>query len=71
MDKPLLLIHGRDDTVVPIEQSRVMAEAMRRAGKPVELIELAGEDHWMSRADTRLRALQETVRFLEANNPPR
>lgn len=71
VDKPLLLIHGRDDTVVPIEQSRVMAEAMRRAGKPVELIELAGEDHWMSRADTRLRALQETVRFLEANNPPR
>ena len=48
-----------------------MAEAMRRAGKPVELIELAGEDHWMSRADTRLRALRETVRFLEANNPPR
>lgn len=71
VDKPLLLIHGRDDTVVPIEQSRVMAEAMRRAGTPVEMIELAGEDHWMSRADTRLRALRETVRFLEANNPPR
>ncbi|WP_307367794.1 S9 family peptidase [Brevundimonas sp. SORGH_AS_0993] len=71
VDKPLLLIHGRDDTVVPIEQSRVMAEAMRRAAKPVELIELTGEDHWMSRAETRLRALRETVRFLEANNPPR
>ena len=71
VDKPLLLIHGRDDTVVPIEQSRIMAEAMRRAGTPVEMIELAGEDHWMSRADTRLRALRETVRFLEANNPPR
>ena len=65
------LIHGRDDTVVAIEQSRVMAEAMRRAGKPVELIELEGEDHWLSRADTRRRMLRETVRFLEANNPPR
>jgi len=71
VDKPLLLIHGRDDTVVAIEQSRVMAEAMRRAGKPVELIELEGEDHWLSRADTRRRMLSETVRFLEANNPPR
>ncbi|WP_292074963.1 MULTISPECIES: alpha/beta hydrolase family protein [unclassified Brevundimonas] len=71
VDKPLLLIHGRDDTVVAIEQSRVMAEAMRRAGKPVELIELEGEDHWLSRADTRRRMLRETVRFLEANNPPR
>jgi len=69
VDKPLLLIHGRDDTVVAIEQSRVMAEAMKRAGKPVELIELAGEDHWLSRADTRQQMLRETVRFLEANNP--
>jgi dipeptidyl aminopeptidase/acylaminoacyl peptidase len=66
----LLLIHGRDDTVVPIEQSRVMANAMRRAGKPVEFIELDGEDHWLSRAETRQRMLTETVRFLEANNPP-
>jgi dipeptidyl aminopeptidase/acylaminoacyl peptidase len=68
-DAPILLLHGRDDTVVPIEQSRIMAEAMRRTGKPVELIELSGEDHWMSRADTRQQMLRETVRFLEAHNP--
>jgi len=71
VDSPLLLIHGRDDTVVPIEQSRIMAEAMRRAGKRAELIELQGEDHWMSRADTRQQMLRETVRFLETHNPPR
>nr|WP_209282489.1 S9 family peptidase [Brevundimonas alba] len=70
IDGPLLLIHGKDDTVVPIEQSRVMAEALRRAGKPVELVELPGEDHWLSRSDTRRQMLIETVRFLEANNPP-
>jgi len=68
-DSPMLLIHGRDDTVVPIEQSRVMAEALRRAGKPVEFVELAGEDHWLSRAETRQRMLAETVRFLQAHNP--
>jgi dipeptidyl aminopeptidase/acylaminoacyl peptidase len=68
-DGPLLLIHGKDDTVVPIEQSRVMAEALRRAGKPVEFVELPGEDHWLSRSATRLQMLAETVRFLEANNP--
>lgn len=70
IDGPLLLIHGKDDTVVPIEQSRVMAEALRRAGKPVELVELPGEDHWLSRSETRRQMLAETVRFLEANNPP-
>ena len=69
VDSPLLLIHGRDDTVVPIEQSRVMAQAMRRADKPVEFVELPGEDHWLSRSETRRQMLVETVRFLEANNP--
>ena len=70
-DAPILLLHGRDDTVVPIEQSRFLADALRRAGKPYEFVELTGEDHWLSRADTRRRMLTETVRFLEAHNPPR
>lgn len=69
IDGPLLLIHGRDDTVVPIEQSRLMADALRRAGKPVELIEMAGEDHWLSQSATRRRMLGETIRFLETHNP--
>jgi len=68
-DAPILLIHGRDDTVVPIVQSRLMESALRRAGKPVEFVELAGEDHYLSREETRQRMLTETVRFLEANNP--
>lgn len=69
-DAPILLIHGRDDSVVPIEQSRIMERALRQAGKPVEFIELDGEDHWLSRSDTRERMLTETVRFLQAHNPP-
>ncbi len=48
-----------------------MAAALRRAGKPHEVIELAGEDHWLSRAETRQRMLSATVAFLEANNPAR
>lgn len=69
VEGPLLLIHGKNDTVVNIEQSRVMADAMRRAGKPVELVELESEDHWLSRPETRQRMLRETVRFLTAHNP--
>jgi len=70
-DAPILLLHGRDDVVVPIAQSRVMAEALRRAGKPHEFVELDGEDHWLSRADTRTRMLTESMRFIEAHNPTR
>jgi len=69
VEGPLLLIHGKNDTVVNIEQSRVMADAMRRAGKPVELVELESEDHWLSRPETRQRMLRETVRFLTVHNP--
>ena len=69
-DAPVLLMHGQDDTVVPILQSVRMAEALDRVGRPYEFVRLEGEDHWLSRADTRQRMLNETVRFLEAHNPP-
>jgi dipeptidyl aminopeptidase/acylaminoacyl peptidase len=67
---PILLIHGEDDTVVPFEQSQVMLSALKRAGKPVQLVTLKHEDHWLSRSETRLQMLQATVDFLKANNPP-
>lgn len=68
-EAPILLMHGREDHVVPIIQSRVMADALRDAGKPYEFIELDGEDHWLSRGETRTRMLTETIRFLQAHNP--
>ena len=68
---PILLIHGKDDTVVPYAQSEEMASALRAAGKPVEFVTLKGEDHWLSEGKTRLQMLEATVAFLEKNNPPR
>ncbi|HEX2791142.1 MAG TPA: S9 family peptidase [Steroidobacteraceae bacterium] len=67
---PVLLIHGKDDTVVPYEQSDVMYDALRRAKKQVDLVTLKHEDHWLSRSETRLQMLQSSVDFLRANNPP-
>ena len=61
---PVLLIHGRDDTVVPITQSRLMERALARAGKSVQFVELEGEDHWLSGAKTRLQTLQALDAFL-------
>jgi dipeptidyl aminopeptidase/acylaminoacyl peptidase len=61
---PILLLHGTNDTVVPVRQSQRMADALRAAGKPVEFIEFKGEDHWLSDGATRVRLLQELERFL-------
>jgi dipeptidyl aminopeptidase/acylaminoacyl peptidase len=67
---PVLLIHGRDDVVVPFEQSQVMLDAMKSAKKDVEMVTLKREDHWLSRSETRLQMLQGSVQFLRVHNPP-
>lgn len=69
-DAPVLLIHGKDDIVVPYKQSLVMADALKDAGKPYQMVTLEGEDHWLSLGATRLKMLQETVSFVEKHNPP-
>jgi dipeptidyl aminopeptidase/acylaminoacyl peptidase len=69
-DGPILLIHGKDDTVVPYQQSAEMHRALERAGKPVQLVTLPAEDHWLSRGTTRLQMLKSAVAFLETHNPP-
>ena len=66
---PVLLIHGDDDTVVPIDQSRTMEQALRRAGKSVELIRLKGEDHGLSIASTRIQTLEQMDRFIQQQIP--
>jgi dipeptidyl aminopeptidase/acylaminoacyl peptidase len=67
---PLMLIHGRDDTTVPFDQSEAIAKAMKHAGKPVEFITLDKEDHYLSRSETRLQMLQSSIEFLRKYNPP-
>jgi dipeptidyl aminopeptidase/acylaminoacyl peptidase len=64
---PILLMHGVDDTVVPIAQSEIMAHALEQAGRKYTFIRLAGEDHWLSRGETRLQVLTEIEKFLAAN----
>ena len=45
---PVMLVHGADDPVLPAIQSRRMRDALRSAGKSVELIEVedAGHADW-------------------------
>ena len=64
---PVLLIHAVDDTVVPIAQSKKMERALAALGRPVKLVELKGEDHWLSRSETRIRVLAELESFLGAH----
>jgi dipeptidyl aminopeptidase/acylaminoacyl peptidase len=67
---PILLMHGKDDTVVRFEQSTIMANALKAAGKPYKLVELKGEDHWLSKTETRQQMLTELEAFLREHLGP-
>jgi acetyl esterase/lipase len=44
-DPPFLMIHGTDDDLVPVDQSRRMAAALRQVLAPASVIELRGVGH--------------------------
>lgn len=69
VEAPILLIHGLDDTVVPFDQSSSMADALKKAQKTYEFVQLKGEDHWLSRSDTRQQMLSAAVAFVQKYNP--
>ena len=64
---PVLLMHAVNDTVVPHDQSEAMAKELEKEHKPVTLVSLAGEDHWLSQSATRIQMLKELEKFLSAN----
>lgn len=68
-DAPIMLIHGKDDTVVPYDHSRLMADKLKDYDKPYELVPLEGEDHWLSLSSTRQQMLNAAVSFVEKHNP--
>jgi len=67
---PVLLIHGNDDTVVPIGQSIRMESELKKAGKAVTFVKLKGGDHWLSTNETRLETLRELDKFVSATIGP-
>lgn len=62
---PIMLIHGKDDTVVPFYQSEIMRDALVSAGKDYVFVELSGEDHWLSSGVTRTGMLSQSIDFID------
>jgi dipeptidyl aminopeptidase/acylaminoacyl peptidase len=62
---PVLLMHGANDLTVPVEQSRDMADALKKANHAdARYVELPLGDHDLSRQEDRARVLTEMERFL-------
>jgi dipeptidyl aminopeptidase/acylaminoacyl peptidase len=66
---PVLLMHGKLDLTVPVEQSREMADRLKAASKAHRYVEQPLGDHHFSRKEDRLQFLQEVDAFLAKYNP--
>lgn len=63
--KPVLILHGLLDDVVPPQASEEWAQALRRAGKTYEYKTYAGEPHGFLKRVTQLDAYARIERFLD------
>ncbi|MDX1522981.1 MAG: S9 family peptidase, partial [Anaerolineae bacterium] len=65
VQKPVLILHGLDDKVVPPEASAEWVEALRRAGKQFEFKTYAGEPHGFLKRENLLDVWGRIERFLD------
>lgn len=64
---PTLLVHGYEDRVVNVEQSRLYAEELEDLDKPVKYVELETADHYLTIGSNRIRFFEELDVFLAAH----
>ncbi len=64
IDVPILLMHGKRDTVVRVEQSRRFAQALERHGKTFRYVEQELGDHFLSMTSQRNQFFTEMDQFL-------
>lgn len=60
---PFLLFHGTDDKLVPVDQSRRLAEKLNNLGVPTRMVALEGEGHGFSDPNNQ-KSMQQMLEFL-------
>ena len=60
---PFLFFHGTDDELVPVDQSTRLADKLKGAGVPVQVVILDGERHGFSDANNQ-KAMRQMLDFL-------
>jgi dipeptidyl aminopeptidase/acylaminoacyl peptidase len=63
IDRPLIVLQGLEDEVVPPNQSEMIVDALRRKGVPVAYLTFAGEQHGFRQAANIRRALDAELSF--------
>lgn len=69
ISQPILLIHGAYDDNVPIKQSKIMAAALKKAGKPYAFVELEDSGHSYRSEEDERKEYEEILAFLAEHLP--
>lgn len=67
MQVPILLVHGEHDQRVSFEHAKAFADAMKRAGKPLETMFFADETHGIYGDRNRQSYYARVLQFLDAH----
>lgn len=66
---PILLVHGDDDSTVPVTQTRSYEAALTKAGKPHEALIIPNEGHGFRETGSMIQWFSRLESFLKNNNP--
>jgi dipeptidyl aminopeptidase/acylaminoacyl peptidase len=61
IETPLLMLHGREDKVVPLEQAELIRDAMEKRGREVRLVVFDGESHGFRKPENLVTTLDEEM----------
>jgi dipeptidyl aminopeptidase/acylaminoacyl peptidase len=61
---PVLIVHGLNDVNVNVNQSRLMVDRLKDAGRPAEYMEVPELDHYMEDSGIRRAMLSRSSAFL-------
>ncbi|MDQ1924811.1 alpha/beta hydrolase family protein [Massilia pseudoviolaceinigra] len=62
---PLLVMHGANDTSVPVVEAEQVVAALKKRSVPVEYIVFPDQGHGWSKQANRVRSTLEQARFFE------
>ena len=63
LSRPLIVLQGLEDEVVPPNQSEMIVEALRTKGVPVAYLAFEGEQHGFRQAENIRRAMDAELSF--------
>jgi dipeptidyl aminopeptidase/acylaminoacyl peptidase len=63
---PILVLHGANDTNVPVIEAQQVVQALERRGVPVQLVLFPDEGHGFRKIANRIRSTTAIVRWFEA-----